>query len=50
MASKFAQGKFALKNPEKYMGNRTPTYRSSWEWAVMQMFDNNQSIEKWAVK
>ena len=47
MASKFAQGKFALKNPEKYMGNRTPTYRSSWEWAVMQMFDNNQSIEKW---
>ena len=47
MASKFAQGKFALKNPEKYMGNRTPTYRSSWEWAVMQMFDNNQAIEKW---
>jgi hypothetical protein len=44
---KFAQGKFALKNPEKYMGNRTPTYRSSWEWAVMQMFDNNGAIEKW---
>jgi hypothetical protein len=44
---KFAQGKFALKHPEKYMGNRTPTYRSSWEWAVMQMFDNNAAIEKW---
>ena len=44
---KFAQGKFGLKNPEKYIGNRTPTYRSSWEWAVMQMFDNNQNIEKW---
>ena len=45
--AKFAQGKYALKNPEKYMGNRTPTYRSSWEWAVMQMCDANNAIEKW---
>lgn len=44
---KFLQGKFGLKNPEKYMGGRTPTYRSSWEWAIMQMFDNNPNIEKW---
>lgn len=45
---KFAQGKFTLKNPEKYIGTKTPTYRSSWEWAVMQMFDNNPSISRWA--
>lgn len=45
---KFAQGKFKLKNPEKYIGLGTPTYRSSWEWAVMQMFDSNPSIQKWA--
>lgn len=45
---KFAQGKFILKNPDKYIGNRTPTYRSSWEWAVMQFCDNNPSVQKWA--
>lgn len=46
--SKFAQGKFNLKNPDKYIGKRTPTYRSSWEWAVMNMCDNNPAIAKWA--
>lgn len=46
--AKFAQGKFNLKNPEKYVGKKTPTYRSSWEWAVMQMFDNNPAIQYWA--
>lgn len=46
--TKFAQGKFALKNPDKYVGNRSPTYRSSWEWAVMNMCDNNPSIASWA--
>jgi hypothetical protein len=45
---KFAQGKFNLKNPRKYIGNRTPTYRSSWEWAFMQFCDNNPAVEKWA--
>lgn len=46
--TKFAQGKYNLKNPEKYIGNRTPTYRSSWEWAIMNMCDNNPAIAKWA--
>jgi hypothetical protein len=45
---KFAQGKFNLKNPEKYIGNGSPLYRSSWEWAVMRMCDNNPAILKWA--
>ena len=46
--TKFAQGKYVLKNPDKYIGNKTPTYRSSWEWAVMNMCDNNPAIDKWA--
>lgn len=46
--SRFAQGKFALKNPEKYIGTRTPTYRSSWEFAFMKMCDEHQAITKWA--
>lgn len=46
--AKFAQGKFTLKNPDKYIGKRTPTYRSSWEWAIMNMCDNNPAIANWA--
>jgi hypothetical protein len=44
----FAQGKYALKNPEKYIGGRTPTYRSSWEFAFMRFCDLNENISKWA--
>ena len=46
--SRFAQGKFSLKFPEKYMGGRSPTYRSSWEFAFMKMCDENSAITKWA--
>jgi hypothetical protein len=45
---KFAQGKFEPKNPEKYIGIGSPRYRSSWEWAVMNMFDQNPAIQRWA--
>lgn len=45
---KFAQGRFELKHPEKYIGKKTPLYRSSWEWAFMQFCDNNPAIEQWA--
>jgi len=45
---RFAQGKFALKNPEKYVGGKTPTYRSSWEFAFMKFCDEHPSINKWA--
>ena len=45
---RFAQGKFNLKNPDKYIGGRSPTYRSSWEFAFMRMCDNNQNITQWA--
>ena len=48
MASKFARGKFVMKHPEKYIGNKVPTYRSSWEWSFMNFCDNNKSVQKWA--
>lgn len=44
----FAKGKFNMKNPDKYLGNKTPVYRSSWEFVVMNMLDNHPSIVKWA--
>ena len=48
MTSKFARGKFNMKHPEKYVGTKTPTYRSSWEWKFMQFCDTNESVQKWA--
>ena len=44
----FAKGKYTLKNPDKYVGNKEPTYRSSWEWHFMQMCDNHPNITNWA--
>jgi hypothetical protein len=46
--AKFAQGKYTLKNPEKYVGRKTPTYRSSWEFAFMKFCDENPAIQTWA--
>jgi hypothetical protein len=46
--SRFAQGKFTLTNPDKYVGNRAPTYRSSWEWHFMRFCDQDPRISKWA--
>jgi hypothetical protein len=44
----FARGGYELKNPEKYIGTKTPTYRSSWEWHFMKMCDDHPAIAKWA--
>jgi len=48
MSLKFTQGIYAVKNPEKYIGLGSPRYRSSWEFSVMQMCDNNDAIQQWA--
>jgi hypothetical protein len=48
MAAKFARGKFQMTQPEKYVGNKIPTYRSSWEWSFMRFCDTNKNIVKWA--
>jgi hypothetical protein len=48
MARKFANGKFTPKNFNKYIGSKTPTYRSSWEFHFMKFCDENPNITQWA--
>ena len=48
MPRRFAQGRFSLKNPDKYMGTKDPLYRSSWEFAFMKFCDESAAIAKWA--
>jgi len=45
---KFARGKFTFKNPEKYVGTKTPTYRSSWEHSFMRLCDEHPNVYQWA--
>jgi hypothetical protein len=45
--SKYASGKYQVKNPEKYMGKRLPSYRSSWEFTFMSFCDNNPAVINW---
>jgi hypothetical protein len=45
---KFAQSRFEMKNPEKYVGIKTPLSRSSWEFVFMRTLDEHQGVEKWA--
>lgn len=45
---KFAQGRFEMKNPDKYIGKKTPLARSSWEFVFMRMLDEHQGVENWA--
>jgi hypothetical protein len=46
--SKWAQGPYTIINPEKYVGNGTPRYRSGWEHAFMRFLDNNDHVLQWA--
>ena len=48
MARNYAQGKFQMRYPEKYIGKGQPTYRSGWEMIFMQFCDNNPAILQWA--
>jgi hypothetical protein len=48
MATKFARGKFTMSQPEKYVGTKMPTYRSSWEFQFMRFCDTHNSVQKWA--
>lgn len=45
--SKFHQGTFKPENPDKYMGNKPPFYRSGWELRCFKYFDNNKNIISW---
>ena len=46
--TKWAQGFYNIKNPQKYVGKKSPRYRSGWEHAFMRFCDNNESILQWA--
>jgi hypothetical protein len=46
--TKFAQGVYKVLNPAKYVGNKPPRYRSSWEWHFMKFCDDNDHILQWA--
>lgn len=46
--SKYAQGIFTPKNPQKYIGKGSIKYRSSWELSFMHMCDQNFNIKCWA--
>jgi len=48
MTMSFAKDFYIVKNPEKYVGNKKPMYRSSWELTFMQFCDFNPSIQQWA--
>ena len=43
----WSQGEYNLVNPSKYVGNKPPFYRSSWEQRVMYYLDNNINVLKW---
>lgn len=47
--TKYYQGKYTPKKPEKYMGDPTDIiYRSSWELKFMNWCDNTSSVIKWS--
>jgi hypothetical protein len=46
--AKFAQGRFEMKNPAKYVGKKTPLARSSWEFVFMRMLDEHEGVQNWA--
>ena len=46
--SRYAQGIYVPKNPQKYSGNHKPRYRSGWELSMMMFLDNNDNILHWA--
>lgn len=45
---RYAKGKYSLKNPEKYLGRNTPSYRSGWEFHMMKFCDEHPNVSKWA--
>lgn len=48
MRGNWAQGIYQVQNPEKYVGNRRPRYRSGWEHSFMRFCDTNDNILQWA--
>jgi hypothetical protein len=47
MSSKYTQGVFIPKNPQKVVGNKRIFYRSSWELRVMSFLDEHPNVIQW---
>lgn len=45
---KWDQGTYQVQHLEKYVGNKMPTYRSSWERRFCVFCDTHPSIIKWS--
>ncbi len=46
--SKWAQGIYTPKNPQKYVGKHKPKYRSGWELTFMTFCDSTKHVIYWA--
>jgi hypothetical protein len=44
----WAQGIYTPKNPQKYIGNHNPKYRSGWELTFMTFCDSHNNVLYWA--
>lgn len=42
------QGEYKILNKEKYVGDKPPIYRSSWERKVFHYLDTNTNVINWA--
>lgn len=48
MARNYAKGVYEVQNPQKYVGSKRPTYRSSWEYNFMHYLDTHPDVIAWA--
>ena len=48
--SRYAQGIYEVRNPQKYVGNGKPKYRSGWEMTFFMFCDNNPAVIQWAIE
>lgn len=46
--TKYSQGEYVPKNPQKYVGKLPIIYRSSWETSFMRVLDMHPNVSQWA--
>jgi hypothetical protein len=46
--AKYANGLYQITNADKYVGNKVPRFRSSWEHSFMRFCDTNPAVLQWA--
>lgn len=47
MANNYYKGEYQIVNKSKYVGNKNPNYRSSWECRFCHYLDHNEKVTKW---